>query len=319
MADSLEDRLSAAERLETEAASLIRLAGDAERLVRDQVVRNPSSPPEALALLAQEFPSLIVLRPDAPPKALVVVAGCNLDWHTLSKLVEHPNTPSEALGKFVDYHMWDIRRSVAEHPNASADSLAHLARDSHSDVVQAVYGNPNTSKSTRDWLSGQWVGRRHRAADPTCVPGTLARLAEDESVRVRMAVASNPNAGPETLRLLAQDNNSRVLEHVARNPNTSADVLMDLAKDRSYEIQRAVLDNPTSTDAVRLRIAGWSGTRVATEMARDPRTGRDLLEELSRRTFDVDTSFFNQREFYSALANNPNTSFWARRRASKHL
>ena len=67
------------------------------------------------------------------------------------------------------------------------------------------------------------------AGNPNTPPETLARLANDEDLDVRRAVARNHNTTPETLDRLVVDGNSLNCYCVACNINTLPETLERLA------------------------------------------------------------------------------------------
>lgn len=95
------------------------------------------------------------------------------------------------------------------------------------------------------------------AADPTTPPDELARLAEDEDPRVRVAVARNPTSPPDLLRKMKDaedwsDADVAVYQALAANPNTPPDLLERFAADQSAlytGVRRAVAHNPQAPAA----------------------------------------------------------------------
>ncbi len=67
----------------------------------------------------------------------------------------------------------------------------------------------------------------------------LAQLAEDEDLNVRRSVARNTNTPKKIIAQLAEDENWVVRYGVTRNTNTPKEILVQLAEDENWMVRRA--------------------------------------------------------------------------------
>jgi len=77
-----------------------------------------------------------------------------------------------------------------------------------------------------------------------CMPGLLARLAEDPALWVRAQIAERQGLGDELLRRLAGDPEHEVRNRIATNPETPVELLPALASDPELEVRRGATLHP---------------------------------------------------------------------------
>jgi len=151
---------------------------DIDERVRLRAARRASTPPEALARLAEhdtsrDVAAVAAANRNCPADVLVRLASSPHDAIVFA-VASNPAAPPEALtgawqSKAATY--WDdLRGVIAYNHGCPADVLAAAAEDSSVFVRAAAAGNPNTS------------------------PEVLAGLAGDPSASVREALLFNPNA-----------------------------------------------------------------------------------------------------------------------------
>jgi hypothetical protein len=118
------------------------------------------------------------------------------------------------------------------------------------------------------------------ASNPSAPSDVLARLAENESMMVRMSVASNPSAPPELLVRFTKDKSEVVRMSVARNPNTPPKAFARLAKD-DETVKLEVASNPRTPPDVLAQLAKGSEA-VRLEVARNLSAPPKALARLAK-------------------------------------
>jgi hypothetical protein len=109
------------------------------------------------------------------------------------------------------------------------------------------------------------LNRRTVAENLAASPATLARLASDEDVTVRRAVAGNPNTPIEALDGLADD----------------PDEAKELGETK---VRWLVANNPRTAEATLARMVGDSDAMVLAAIGRHPHASAETLERMSRDT-----------------------------------
>lgn len=123
------------------------------------------------------------------------------------------------------------------------DSLAFHAPPAWSALIDP--GGPSTPLG--DW---QPAARLPVSAADDEAAAALSRLATNEAIPVRRAVARHPAAPAGVLLELAKDPAPEVRIAVARNPHTPPEALAELAKDKADPVRRAVTRNPVAPEAL---------------------------------------------------------------------
>lgn len=109
----------------------------------------------------------------------------------------------------------------------------------------------------------------------------LARLAYDNSAKVRVEVARNPNTSAKALEILANDKDLRVLWGVAANLNTPAKSLEILSNDENADVRCGVAANPKTPVKILEMLAGDEDDLVRGNVAKNPNTPPKVLEMLA--------------------------------------
>jgi hypothetical protein len=139
---------------------------------RKELARNPNTPPETLAILAQDedeyMRNRVAWNHNTTPEILTLLARDKDSW-VHRGVAQNPNTSPETLTLLARDEDWGVRWGVARNPNAPPETLTLLARDESVGVRWGVARNPNAP------------------------PETLTLLARDENVQVRRAATQNPN------------------------------------------------------------------------------------------------------------------------------
>jgi hypothetical protein len=216
------------------AASLDRLARDAEPAVRLRVAVNPDAPLSALGCLAS----------DPAPDVRGAVAS-------------NPRTPASSLAVLARDREISVRQNVAGNRRTPTDMLAVLADDSDVLVRRSVAANPGTAPDTLGRLvyDTDMNVRWHLAASERAPPDTLIILASDPDRGVREYVAENVSAPAEALARLASDTDPGVRQRAAEHPVTPRGCLSMLAKDKYRDVRWEVASNNRTRGAVLAALA----------------------------------------------------------------
>jgi TPR repeat protein len=110
------------------------------------VERNPSTPAEVLAKLAETYDQGVEEvgeNPSTPAKVLEKLAERD-DVDLQESVGLNPSTPVSALEKLTEHEDERVRRGVARNPATPVALLEKLAEDEDEDVREAVAENPST-------------------------------------------------------------------------------------------------------------------------------------------------------------------------------
>ena len=159
-----------------------------------------------------------VLAADAascPPAMLARLAGNN-DSLVRNAAAHHPDTPAAALAVLAGTYSTTTRYLAAS--NASTPTIAADAACAAVDLDALV-----------------------EIIDPDAdfPPSALERLANEDSPRVRAAVAEHPNCPAPLIEQLAKDPEWWVRASVSENPEVSAETLDMLARDANSDVSYA--------------------------------------------------------------------------------
>jgi hypothetical protein len=157
---------------------------DRARRTRALVAQNPSTPPEVLIGLLEDFPAqvlgnpawvllemerpglyadlssasvLALLKLPAPPPAVFEVSvewkrGGGRVWDAWTAAVEHPQCPPGVLRRFATFAAEHFRAKAAEHPSTPLDVLETLATERYWRVPAALAFNPSAPLSLIEGL-----------------------------------------------------------------------------------------------------------------------------------------------------------------------
>jgi hypothetical protein len=209
-----QDRLIAADNLDSTEEIFNRLSRDPLSAIRSAVANNPKASPSALKYLYYNrgdkleiqnnwrITRYAILNPNMPIDVLRDITESALDDHptTASSIdggptgphlewaLENPNMPTDLLNDIIQRGPGPLKKKVARHPNASEDILLSLSDDPVPLIRIAIIKNPNVS------------------------PEILSKLSRDTNFVVRAEIASLSNAPIETLVALKHDENEEVRE-----------------------------------------------------------------------------------------------------------
>lgn len=120
-------------------------------------------------------------------------------------------------------------------------------------------------------------------------PGLARELVNDESEKVRMAMAgqihANDPLGAELMMQLAKDQSVNVRRTVAEMvfKNTPAEIVDVLANDPDISVRCALAANSATDDGIRRKLADTDSERLRLDIARGTASG-DILEKLAEDT-----------------------------------
>lgn len=196
-----------------------KLARNDDDIVRLKIAANGATPGEVLDYLSNDvFPRIVQ----------AVARNLNTPILTLRKLLyskevvvrmlimENPNFPPEYLATLAKDREDVVRSKVASASTVSANILRNLSRDHNAQVAVNALRN---SKFPADGLpeaagSSEPVIREAVVAAGSITPELVASLANDEDIKVRLAVACSPKTPVDTLFKMLNDNESEVKETV---------------------------------------------------------------------------------------------------------
>ena len=209
-----QDRLIAADNLDSTEEIFNRLSRDPLSTIRIAVANNPKASPSALKYLYYNREDKLeiqnnwritrdaILNPNMPIDVLRDITESALDDHPttasfidggptgphLEWALENPSMPIDLLNDIIQRGPGPLKKKVARHPNASKDILLSLSDDPVPLIRIAIIKNPNVS------------------------PEILSKLSKDTNFVVRAEIASLSNAPIETLVALKHDENEEVRE-----------------------------------------------------------------------------------------------------------
>jgi hypothetical protein len=208
-----------AERDDTPADILTRLAYDERFSVQRYVASNSATPESVLLLLSRQdvysddndaiCEDLDDDDPDLGPEHVREAALCNPSNPLYQ--AQNADTSSDRLGGLACHHSVEVRRLAAANPNASSNAIDKLALDSDEGA------------------------RKEAAANDVATAATLVKLANDLSASVRAAVAANSSCPKPLFKIFALDKAGEVRMAAGLNPNCTSFGLETLASSQFYE------------------------------------------------------------------------------------
>ena len=113
---------------------------------RKELARNPNTPPETLAILAQDedeyMRNRVAHNSNTPPETLTGLAR-DEDEDIRWRVADNLNTPPEALTLLARDENYYVRYGVARNPSTTPEILTILAQDVNVQVRHAATQNPN--------------------------------------------------------------------------------------------------------------------------------------------------------------------------------
>ncbi|MEH1987065.1 HEAT repeat domain-containing protein [Nostoc sp.] len=242
------------------------LANHPDFTTRLEVVRNPNTPPRALAQIVLSIQN----SGNTPNQTVDMLKSAFPGDHNdvLRSIAGNPRTPIEALEilarrefisatpdprSFIPPTTDDsIVRSLAYNPSLTPQLLGILVQDPCVEVRVCLVRHPNLTEAL--WLQlaeDTEISVREAVATINAPVSVLELLAQDEQVEVRIKVATNPNTPISVLQVLAGDENSSIRTAAASNYNLPETILTQLANDEKVEVRRAVAQNPNTPAPIR--------------------------------------------------------------------
>jgi len=308
-----------AEDEDTPPEELAELAGNADPPVRNNVGRNPKTPPGALRHLVAEAPpgpvrngqlgtwttrAAVACNPSLPPDLRATLAA---DEHPYVRagVAANDSTPPDELVRLA-YDSDDlVRMTVAAHPNTPVDTLARLAEDADptSGTARSLVDNPNCPGELRERLRASLREPEPEPEPPKSerfLPFGPAKLVGGVLFAQRLARQEEEDhpadpgiavLGPRSGLLKRQ---AMTLAAEGREDREAVDELVQRAEGHDAALRRAALwlrcDGQASEQLVenrahRLLQAALSGEAVR-ELTESERQIIDELESLRARSDD---------------------------------
>lgn len=260
-----------ARRPSTSPAQLLRLT-KSRSMALHEITANPSAPPEALEIAAQNpylpIQKNIAAHPNTPVKLLASMLTSEYkDVRTAAR--RNPNAPTKTLAllwragadnslaeratpqTLLENDAAELllsrygRELLAVHPQSSAETLLQIVQ--RRELYDEIAAHPNASLEVLQQLAQ--YSPRQVAAHPRAGP-LLVALAESKLRGVRCMVAKHPQAPLEALQKLSTDWCREIRFAVAKNKNTSATLCALFAKDADWLIRRAAARHPATPSRI---------------------------------------------------------------------
>ena len=207
--------------------------------IRDQVAKNPSTPSDALILLASDETNKV-----------------------RSEVGSNPSTPVEVLQQLSQDENIEVRLSVSSNTNAPVSALKLLASNEHGEVRRCVASNPSTPVEVLQQLSQDESSRvRQSVAQNPSTPVELlsdlyAGFINDSSLAKTLIIEMLSNGlqlSQAELEALVAQGDQGIAQAVAKNLVIPKNSVLALQLD-SYklEYQTAVLTTSNESYAPRL-------------------------------------------------------------------
>jgi Leucine rich repeat variant len=214
-----------------------------------------------------------VARSVGATPALLAQLAADTDHDVRAAVAANPNTSREFVEQLATDSNALVRLTVAKRPDAWAGLIEKLAVDSDDSVRTCSLEHPLCPPVLRQRrhaldnalpMEAEWF---HDLVDPDGdVPievakhpdapaELLARLASNQSWRLREAVGAHPRTPPEALASLATDSDRDVRRAVAGNPSLASEIREQLVNDADITVRRIALVHPSTPDDVRQRAA----------------------------------------------------------------
>ena len=262
-------------------AQMIRMADDPNQLKREDVAKSRDCPTDLLEKLVTD-PQIAVQKavyanPRCPERLLSIRINIrpgapDFNSELLQLACENQNAPLDLLS----YHLKDksfeaaIRFRIAK--SAHALGLAeYLISDDDAKVRAALAGCIGLPEAHQLKLSHDTnqVGEALAANPGLCkdaMENIFPRLRENQKINLAKCAGLNH----DTIMALAEDDSPRVRQAIARNPNLPESFQMTLAADDDYGVVGAIANNPQITEKARSTLLESNQGQVSTflEIAR---------------------------------------------------
>ncbi|MEM2603713.1 MAG: hypothetical protein QW353_02385, partial [Candidatus Korarchaeum sp.] len=187
----------------------------------------------------------------------------------------------ELIAELSEDEDFRIRALVASKSNIPEYIREKLARDKNP-LVRASAALYKLPKETLAKLAGDpdLIVRISVAANNETPPEVLAKLAEDPDPNVRVFVAMNRNISEETMNKLANDKNKYVRSYLAVNESAPEWLLSELIKEGFIPKILVTMNRNTPINVLK-ELVGQGNTVINALLALSPHTPREVLDILA--------------------------------------
>lgn len=196
-------------------------------LVHWGLARNPGTPPEILAEIAEKTDLMGT-------------------WIVASNLAGNPATPPPLLERLAAHEHHTVRYGLAGNPSISRALMEEMSTDPERrirvhltqneaiglDLVERLAADPDEYVRRYAGFAFGRIG-----ASPSTPPQVVRRMATHADKLVRREAARNPNLDRDLAARLAADPESTVRYYLASNEHLDRDLLELLARDRSRSVR----------------------------------------------------------------------------------
>lgn len=268
------------------AEQLIQLSTEDDWLIRTEVAKNTNTPPEALAVLANNVSTHILSsgvrravaeNTNTPPEVLATLAKDD-DSSVCEAACRNPNTPPGILAEVGKLESGFARGN----PNASDYARGNPSNPNWRQSEASKAEDPDTpSELLARFAESQYAGIRRRAAsNPSTPADAFKRLLADKERDVVDAAISGPNCDKSRLEAFARSDDRLDRWAAAANPNCPVSTLDWLATDPDDHVRRSVASNPNADQIILDRVAeNWPS--LCTELVENPNTNLAVIEEFA--------------------------------------
>jgi predicted DNA-binding WGR domain protein len=208
---------------------LDKLGVDNSFWVREAVACNTNAPAELLRKLALDKSDRVRIRVasnySTPPDVVLLLASDEAK-EVRSIASRNEELPPEVLHKLSKDKSIEVRASVAKNPATPHDALMELSNDKSSEVRDSVASNqkcpPNILEHLAKSKASTWV-KTSLACNQQSPHNVLLILSDDKNEEIRKTVASHPNPGPEVIARLSNDPSTSVRLALLKNPALSSE------------------------------------------------------------------------------------------------
>lgn len=179
--------------------------------------------------------------------------GEGLDTH----LCDRDDAPPYFLAECSKYHDPGILKNVVRHPNAKMSLLDNMRDGSNPFAIMAATCSGRYPESDlEEFVKSEDEAKRMWVAIMTCDVSLLKKMANDEHVKVRIAVAENPDTEVKVVEMLALQNDSCEAQVVAARRTRKLKVLLriveHLNESKNKDIAKAIKRNPIMVNTAQL-------------------------------------------------------------------
>ncbi len=166
-----------------------------------------------------------------------------LPYHTLLRIAARPDLTSFLFHQLVRAERPGVRAALGVNPACPPELRTVLLNDPESSVRAAVLNQYPQLAGTATTSKPLSVAKRIAMAKKLTQPELLAKLAQDESLEVRLAVAENYHTDGNTLVHLSQEADMGLRLCVAEHSEVLPATLERLVQDAEPEIRACVIHN----------------------------------------------------------------------------